>query len=295
MTRPSNKRSLLADTGLLYAAAIWGSTFFIVKAALSEIDPVVLVAYRFALAALIMAGYLLISNRSLWRDLHQGIILGVMLWLIYAPQTIGLKFTTASNSGFITGLFVVFVPILALIFFRKKIKPLEYAAVGLSLIGLWLLTGGIHGMNFGDAITLITAVAYALHVLYADRYAKAGLDPFVLSFQQFLVVALLSFISALIFDLPFTFGSVGTIGIIVFLTIFPTVSAFVIQLVAQRHTAAIRVSLIFALEPVFAAIFAWTLGGEDFVAQRAVGGLLIFCAMITAELAPRIHPESEED
>jgi drug/metabolite transporter (DMT)-like permease len=288
MTQPERKRSLIADAGLLYAAAIWGSTFFIVKAALADIDPVVLVAYRFGLAALILGGYLVVSRRALWRNLREGVILGVMLWLIYAPQTIGLRFTTASNSGLITGLFVVFVPLLALLFFRKKIRPLELVAVGLSLIGLWLLTGGIRGMNLGDAITLITAVAYALHVLYADRFVKAGFDPYTLCFQQFVVVSLLSFIAAILFRLPFSAGSANTIGIVVFLTLFPTISAFVIQLVAQRHTAAIRVSLIFALEPVFAAIFAWTLGGEQFIAERAIGGLLIFSAMITAELAPRL-------
>jgi len=288
MTQPERKRSLIADAGLLYAAAIWGSTFFIVKAALADIDPVVLVAYRFGLAALILGGYLVVSRRALWRNLREGVILGVMLWLIYAPQTIGLRFTTASNSGFITGLFVVFVPILALLFFRKKIRRLELVAVGLSLIGLWLLTGGIRGMNLGDAITMITAVAYALHVLYADRFVKAGFDPYTLCFQQFVVVSLLSFIAAILFRLPFSAGSANTIGIVVFLTLFPTISAFVIQLVAQRHTAAIRVSLIFALEPVFAAIFAWTLGGEQFIAERAIGGLLIFSAMITAELAPRL-------
>ncbi len=288
MTESKRRRSLLADFGLLYAAAIWGSTFFIVKAALADIDPVVLVAYRFALATILLGGYLVVIRKPLWKHLREGIILGIMLWLIYAPQTIGLRFTTATNSGFITGLFVVFVPILALLFFRKRIRPLELTAVALSVAGLWLLTGGIEAMNLGDAVTLVTAVAYALHVLYADRYAKAGHDPIALCFQQFLVVSILSFIGALSFRLPFTIGSLSTAGIILFLTLFPTISAFVIQLIAQKHTAAIRVSLIFALEPVFAAIFAWTLGGEAFVAQRALGGLLIFCAMITAELAPRI-------
>lgn len=139
-------------------------------------------------------------------------------------------------------------------------------------------------MNFGDLITLIAAFFYALHLLYCDKYMKAGRDPIVISVQQFLLVGALSFATAWIFDLPFSMGDRTTILTVVFLTLLPTLSAFLIQLYAQKLTSPFRVSLIFALEPVFAAIFAWTLGGEQFVIRSAAGGLLIFIAMIVAEL-----------
>ena len=278
------RHRILAEIGLLYAAAIWGATFFIVKDVISFIDPVVLVGYRFALAGVLLAGYLAIKRVPMLVGLKDGLILGVILWALYIPQTIGLGFTSAANSGFITGLFVVIVPILAYALFHKKPSRWEAVALVLSLAGLWFLTGGISGMNFGDLITLIAAFFYALHLLYCDKYMKAGRDPIVISAQQFLLVGALSFVTAWLFDLPFSIGNRTSILTVIFLTLLPTLSAFLIQLYAQKMTSPFRVSLIFALEPVFAAIFAWTLGGEEFVIRSAAGGLLIFVAMIVAEL-----------
>lgn len=152
----SNGKVIAYEFGLLYAAAIWGATFFIVKDALSAIDPLVLVGHRFTIAAAVLAVVLPLTGRSLIRQWRQGVVLGLMLWFIYAPQTVGLKFTTASNSGFITGLFVVFVPLLAFFLFRRRATSRELLALGLAFIGLWFLTGGIDAINLGDLITLIT-------------------------------------------------------------------------------------------------------------------------------------------
>jgi drug/metabolite transporter (DMT)-like permease len=277
-------KKTLAGLGLFYAAAIWGSTFFIVKSSLRDIDPVTLVGYRFLLAAALLAIMLIIFKKPLLANVKQGLVLGIFLWILYISQTIGLKFTTASNSGFITGLFVAFVPIFSLILFRKKPNKIALLAVAISLAGLWFLTGGLSQINLGDLLTLLAAMAYAIHILYADRYMKAGTDPYVVCFQQFAFVGLLSLITAAIFGRPFAIATIRTTWVILFLTIFPTLSAFVIQLVGQRIISPIRVSLIFAFEPVFAAVFAWTLGGEQIMAGRAMGGLLIFLAMIISGL-----------
>jgi drug/metabolite transporter (DMT)-like permease len=276
-------RTYMADLGLLYSAAIWGSTFFVVKNSLASIDPVTLVAYRFLLAASLLAPVLLIAGKALFKDLKAGLILGFILWVLYVPQTIGLGITTASNSGFITGLFVAFVPVFSLVFLRKTPGAPKWIAVAISLTGLWILTGGVAGINAGDLLTIITAMACAAHLLYGDRCAKGGIDPYVLNFQQFAVAGLLSVVAAAVFGRPFTVATQGTIWVVVFLALFPTLSAFVIQLVAQKHTAAIKVSLIFTLEPAFAALFAWTVGGEAFAAHRAVGGSLIVAAIFLSE------------
>lgn len=281
---PSRLRQLLAEAGLVYAAIIWGATFFIVKGVLQHVDPLVLVGYRFLLAGVLLLALLLILRKPIFPHLKQGLLLGFVLWMLYAPQTIGLEYTSASNSGFITGLFVVFVPILAYLFWRKSPSPWEYLAVALSVAGLWLLTGGIHGMNFGDAITLLAALMYALHLLLCDRVMKAGLDPLVNSCQQFIFVGLLSLAAAAVLGRPFEVTSESAWWTIIFLALFPTLSAFLAQLYAQKIASPFRTSLIFTLEPVFAAIFAWTLGGEQFVMRSALGGLLIFVAMIVAEL-----------
>lgn len=280
-------RSHLADLGLLYIAAIWGSTFFVVKDSLAYVDPVVLVAYRFVLATLLMAGYMLYRRKPWFSNFKAGGLLGLLLWLCYVAQTIGLKFTTAANSGFITGLFVAFVPVLALALFRELPSPSKIAAVFVSMTGLWFLTGGLTKINTGDLLTMITAVAFAAYILVADRYAKANLDLYILSFQQFLTVAGLSVSVALVFGLPFTVASTGTMGVILFLTLFPTLSAFVIQLVAQKFITPVKVSLILAAEPIFAALFAWSWGGEAFVLRQAMGGLLVVLAIIVAEIPIR--------
>ena len=270
----------LSDAGLFYAAVIWGSTFFIVKDALADIDPIIMVAYRFLLAGTILWLFLLVKGKSIFTGMGRAFFLSVILWFLYVPQTVGLKYTTASNSGFITGLFVAFIPIFLRLIFKRKPSLMEVIASIVSLIGLWVLTGGLKDINIGDSLTLVAAVTYALHVLYSDKYMKAGVDPYVISCQQFLMVGLLSLITGLVLDLPFTIGSARAGWIVVFLALFPTLSAFLIQMIAQKITSPLKVSLIFALEPVFAAIFAWTWGGEEIVFHRALGGLFIFSALI---------------
>jgi drug/metabolite transporter (DMT)-like permease len=273
-----------ADLGLLYAAAIWGTTFFIIKGILPFIDPVLLVGYRVTSAALILLVIILWQRKKPFSNLKLGFILGLVLWLLFIAQTIGLKYTSASNSGFITGLFVIFVPLFSFLFFNKIPTLRRSIAVLISVIGLWFLVGGFSKFNIGDLLTLFCAMFYAAHILLADRYVRKNIDPYVLCFQQFLWMGIFSFASALIFHLPFKFDGYQTWWVIAYLVLFPTLSAFLIQLLAQKYTAPIKVSLIFALEPVFGAMFSWTLGGEQFLINHAIGGFLIFVAMILAGL-----------
>ena len=144
-----------------------------------------------------------------------------MLWFLYVPQTMGLKYTTASNSGFITGLFVMFVPLFFRTIFKRRPTVMEVIASIVSLGGLWILTGGLRDINIGDILTLSAAMTYALHLLYSDKYMKAGIDPFLISCQQFLIVGVLCILTALVFDLPFKVGSLEAGGIVVFLALFP--------------------------------------------------------------------------
>lgn len=284
MPSAPKRKTLLADMGLAYAAAIWGSTFFLVKGALADIDPVTMVAYRFLLAGMVLLVYLLVKGRAVLQGLGRALFLSVILYLLYIPQTVGLGFTTASNSGFITGLFVFFTPFFMITIFKHKPTVMEMIGAAVSLAGLWILTGGLHDINFGDSLTLIAALTYALHVLYSDRYMKAGVDPLVISCQQFLLVGIFSLLSVGVLGRSYGVESTHAGAVVVFLALFPTLSAFVIQMFAQRITAPVKVSLIFAFEPVFAGIFAWTLGGEPFVAHRALGGLFIFLALVISGL-----------
>jgi len=174
----------LYDTGLFYCARIWGSTFFIVKDVVASVDPVALTGYRFFISALALAPWALTRPHPL-RVLKEGVILGALLLLLYVTQTAGLVYTTASNSGFITGTFIFFVPLFLLLFLREKPTAGQWMAVALAVAGLWLLTGGISGFNRGDALTVFAAMAYAGHLLATDRFVKADEDTVLLAFHQF--------------------------------------------------------------------------------------------------------------
>ncbi|MDD5303364.1 MAG: DMT family transporter [Elusimicrobia bacterium] len=273
-----------ADFGLVYCAAVWGATFYMVKDALAGVDPVAMVAHRFLLSALLLAPWALVRP-SRGRHLKESLILAVLLFLLYTTQTIGLGYTSASNSGFITGLFVIFVPIFLLFFFRKSPTVVQWVSSVLALLGLWMLTGGISSVNFGDVITLVAAATYAGHLLATDKYVRADADAVVLAFHQFWMTGLMALLYCLVSGRSLAVAGDKAAGTIAFLAVVPTLSAFFIQMRAQKVTLPIKVSLIFSLEPVFGALFAWTLGGEAFVPARAAGGGLIVAAMMAGELS----------
>jgi len=277
-------KTVWADLGLFYAAVVWGYSFIVVRDALAEIDAVMMVAVRFLIAGSALLLFLMVTGRPFWRGWGRAFFLSVILWFLYIPQTVGLRYTTASNSGFITGLFVFFIPLFMQLVFRRKPNLMEWLASGVALAGLYVLTGGLADINLGDSLTLIAAMTYALHVLYSDKYMKAGVDPFVISCQQFLLVGVFSLVAVLLTGVEWRVTSGFAWRSVLFLALFPTLSAFVIQMVAQRFTSPLRVSLIFAFEPVFAALFAWTVGGEQPVLHRALGGLLVFAALVISGL-----------
>lgn len=277
--------NLLCDLALFYCSAIWGSTFFIVKDTLSMLHPVSMVAYRFLLAALLLLPFA-IAKRGLFKYLRESFILTIFLVLLYVSQTWGLKYTTASNSGFITGLFVVFVPLFSALLFKKPVSKTHWFSSAMAVAGLWVLTGGIKGFNLGDGLTLIAAATYALHVLFMDSYAKARLDITVLTFQQFWMTGAICLAAALGWGFPLGAAEVPrALGVLTFLAVFPTLSGFYMQMWAQQFVPPVRAALIFALEPVFAAVFAWTLGGEKITASGALGGGIIVSALVFSELA----------
>lgn len=279
----SHFKRVLADSGLVYSAAIWGSTFFVVKRSLDYISPLALISYRFFLASAILYIYLRLKKKKVFTDFRNGVLLSFILWGVYFPQTAGLKITTASNSGFITGLFIVFVPIFGWIFLKKKPSSIKMISVAIAITGLWVLTGGIGEANSGDYLTLITAVFYAIHIITVGRIMEKGSDPYILTFQQFFGVGLLSLISAPILGNTLGWSSPSVLPVIIFLGIFPTLSAFLIQTVAQKFTSPVKVAIIFSLEPLFAAVFSWTFGGEQFILIRGLGGGLMVFAFIISE------------
>jgi len=222
------------------------------------------------------------------RTLLHGAILGSFLYLAYLFQMWGIQYTSASHAGFITGLFVLFVPILGYLFFR--FKPTRNVLIGiiLAVFGLLMLTGAnpLH-WNKGDSLVLVCAVAVAFHVVFMGKFAPQS-DVYLLTAVQLSTVSLLT-----IFALPFSEFSWPTITahnvfILIYLALFGTVYTFLMQTSMQRFTTTARAALIFAMEPVFAALFAYLIGGEILGLRGWIGGTLIVAGMMSAEVRWRV-------
>ncbi|HOI41571.1 MAG TPA: DMT family transporter [Elusimicrobiales bacterium] len=278
------KTAALYDLGLFYCAAIWGSTFIVTKSALDNVHPITMVGIRFLISALAILPWAL-KRPSFTRHMKEGFGLAFFLCLLYMTQTAGLQFTTASNSGFITGLFIIFIPVFMFLARGEKPKRMEVVSALLAIAGMWLLTGGVRGFNLGDGLTLIAAMAYSGHLIITDRYVKSDADPLLLAFHQFWITGAVAMLFAALMGWPMGVNGAKGWWIIVFLALFPTLSAFYIQMLAQRRSDPFKVGIIFTLEPVFAAAFAWTLGGEEFFWVKAAGGFLIVSGMLLGELA----------
>jgi drug/metabolite transporter (DMT)-like permease len=289
------------ELALLYCAAIWGSTFYVVRDAVVELHPLTLIAWRFTIAGVLLLIPLVFAGATRASPAtavpaqpgathasplqqNAGYLLGVIIFVLYAAQTWGLKFTSAANSAFITGLFIIFIPPFAWLLHRNVPGRMRLIAIVVAVVGLFLLTGGLAGFNTGDLLTLIAAATYAVHVLLTGQAMERGLSPWVVACQQLLVCGVLSFSAAALLGVPLSMGSPRAAGMVWFLALLPTLSAYVLQLIAQRRVDPLRTALIFTLEPVFGALFAWTLGGELFGWLSAAGGLLIVLAMFISEL-----------
>ena len=277
-----------AELSLLFMTLIWGSTFPLVKNALSYSSPFVFLTLRFGLASL--AIWLFFSKKISFKDkdiLKAGAIIGIFLFLGFAFQTMGLKTTAASKSAFITGLFVILVPPLS--FVTLKEKPTIFSLVGLILAvcGLWLMTRPKGSeLNFGDLLTFFCAVSFSLQVILVQIYTKR-FDFITLTFIQILVTALLSIPSMLIFEKAKMAYHPNLILALFICAIFATAVAIFIQNRMQKETTAVKASLIYALEPVFAAIFSFLLLGEVLGWLGILGGGLILAGMRSSELGKR--------
>ncbi|HUT85378.1 MAG TPA: DMT family transporter [Elusimicrobiales bacterium] len=270
--------------GLVYCSLIWGSTFFVVKDALAGVHPVSMVAFRFLLAALLILPVVLVKKIA-HCHIKEGFVLACFLTIGYVSQTWGLQYTTASNSGFITALSVLFVPIILFFFFARSVSKKQWISCFVASIGLWFLTGGVSGFNFGDMLTLVCAPGFALQIIYIAKYVKNNSNLLSLAFHQFWITGILCLIISFVFGYSLAVTSVKVGWMIVFLAVFPTLSAFFIQLWSQKRVEPVKVGLILALEPLFAAVFAWTLGAEAIKFKTVIGGSIIIIAMLISELS----------
>lgn len=276
----------LSVTALTVVTAIWGWSFLLVKDAVAGYPVFPFLAVRFSLAALLVLPFFSHRLRALDRGaLVGGVLMGAALFSGYAFQTTGLLFTSAANSGFITGLFVVLTPLFEAILLRRLPRLDLLGAVLLSTTGLALLSwrlGG--GVNLGDLLSLCCAGVYAVHLLLTSYMARRH-DTGVLVIVQIATVALLAWVFS-IPALPRLWPIPRPTWIAIVVTaIFATALAYFVQTTFQRYLSALQTALIFTLEPVFAGLFAVLLGGEHLGWRGLGGGALIVVGMLAGRRA----------
>jgi drug/metabolite transporter (DMT)-like permease len=278
-----------AEGILFLMTAVWGTTFALGKILLLEWSPLQVIAFRFALASLIVGG---LFRRSIFplsgRQLRSGALLGAFLFSGFAVQNIGLGLTSASKSGFLTSLTVVFVPLLQVVWERKS--PHWGNIIGILIVasGLWLLTSPEGaGFNLGDVLTLLCAVAFSVYIIYLDMISGVA-TAMQLTFVQLSVNAFLAIGSSLMFEHTFRGGSISAMAILVYLTIFATVLTTLAQTRFQKDTTPTRAAIIFSGEPVFAAIFAGFVLQERLGPLGMFGGGLILAGILVSELSGEI-------
>lgn len=274
----------MATSALLLASAVWGWTFVLVKDALREVGPFWFLALRFSLATLLSLPFLAgRPGARAWNTWRWGGLLGLALFGGYFLQTWGLVYTTAQKSGLITGLSVVLVPVIAWAFGRRPTRR-TWLGVALAAVGLFFLSlGGAslgEGTWFGDLLTALCAVAFALHLVLLDRYAKAA-DPRSLLAPQVGLVALLSLVgSGWRGEVTFAFPSQVWVAVGVTAAL-ATTGAFGLVLWAGRRVTAPRIAIVLSTEPMFAALFGWWLLGEVLSPLQAAGAALVLAGILS--------------
>ena len=258
--------------------AVWGWTFVLVKDAISHYATLPFLALRFGLALIVMVA--LVRRLPDRRTLKVGALIGLALTAGYLLQTVGLQYTSPGNAGLITGLFVVFTPILERLFGRP-VAFRTVVAVAVALLGTALLAGGGGGVGFGDLLMVGCAMAFALHIVLLSHWAP-GLAPAPLAMVQMATASVL-----------FSFGSVtgfhvptGSVWFAIAVTgVLASAFGFLVQTWAQAHLSASRTALVLASEPAWALIFAVLLAGQRFVPIQAAGAALVLAAIFGHELA----------
>jgi drug/metabolite transporter (DMT)-like permease len=282
----------LAVLALLSVAAAWGSTFFLTKDLLTRMDVADYLALRFLIASFALV---LVHPPAIGRlsrlDRGRAVALGITYGIAQLVQTEGLRHTAASVSGFVTGMYVVFTPLLAAVILRHRIGRWAWVAVFFATIGLGVLSLRGFSMGTGELLTLAAAGLYALHIIGLGAWSTPT-NAFGLSSLQMIVITCVCAIGAIPggFSVPSTGGDWVSVF---YMALVAGAVALIVQTWAQAHLTPTRAAIAMTMEPVFASAFAVLFGSESVTWRMLVGGALVMSAMYLVELAPRRKFEAE--
>jgi drug/metabolite transporter (DMT)-like permease len=268
---------------LFLVSLIWGSTFFIIKDTVTTVDESFIVFVRTGLAFLALFLFYLIKTPRKLLDKSAfiyGSILGSLLASIYLSQTIGLKFTSTGHSAFITGSAVVIVPFLLFTIWKTKLLKIDLLSVGIVLVGIFFLTYDFETqINRGDLITLITAISLAFHIVFAQQFVKKTDAGIIVTYQFFFAMAVSLIAFLFTNENELIINSKGWYSLI-YLGLIGTLVCYFITVWVQKFVPAIRVSIILATEPLFAALCSYIFISEKLNTREFIGAGLIMAGVL---------------
>jgi len=283
------EKSKLATWMILLGVLFWGATFSFTKQAVGIVDVYSFLSIRFIIASILLAiifanKFKLYTKEILWK----GILLGTILSAGFILQTTGIKYTTASNAGFITGLVVILVPIIISVINKKLPKVNQIIAIVLALGGLALLTlKNKFSINIGDVWVLLATFALATHLILITKLVK-NINASLFVITQLFTVGIITGIVGLITNYRITIsGDWNVWKAILFCAIFASAYMYTTQAYMQRYITELKTAIIFSFEPLFAVLVAYLYLNEQITSHTLIGGLLIFIAMIISEIKQR--------
>ena len=280
-----------ADLGLFYCAFFWGVSFVSMKILVGVYPASWILFLRFSAAAVLV--YIFFHGRiqkNLKHDFKSGFILGVLLFIAIATQTVGLNYIGGGRSAFISATYVLMVPFM--IWVMRKIFPgwITLIAALLCVTGMYLLTGDevSGGFNIGDFLTLICALTFAVQVIAIEKFTQ-GCDPVTLSFSEFVILAVCAFIYSALFETKNNFIDFESLPELLFTIVLCTFGCYMLQICAQKYVKPSRAVIIMSLESVFGLISSVILLNESVTLRSILGCILIFVAVLMSELEPLIR------
>jgi drug/metabolite transporter (DMT)-like permease len=282
-------KSMLPIIAILGCCLVWGTTFTVVKDVSNSIDPFLLSGLRNLIATSVLCAYIIITKKGKIlldkNSLRSGLVLGILLGTIYISQTIGISFTSANHSAFITCSAVIMVPVILFLFGWEKFNKKQIISISMVAIGLVLLTlkSGLSGFNLGDLITLAAAVVCAVHIVFSGLYVRKY-NFLSLIFYQFLFAGLVSFLGLFskqaIFNFPPIFFENEAIYNVLYLGLLGTLFCYFVTVWGQKHVSTTYIALIFSLEPLFASVTNYLVLNEVFTTKEFIGAVIIFGGIV---------------
>jgi drug/metabolite transporter (DMT)-like permease len=286
-------KPLKADLLLILVTLFWGSSYLFMKMGLESLGEFNLIALRFGFAFLLASAIFFrrLRNSNL-QTFKYASLLGFILFVVFIAITFGLKTTSTSNAGFLVSLTVIFVPLISIFVFKRKIESKLIISILLAMTGIALLTIQLpFKITLGDLLCIATALFYAIHIIVVS-FAAQEVDTLNLGILQLGFAALYGLIFSFIFETPSLPDTANAWIAILVLSIFCSALGFIIQIVAQKYTSATRTGLIFSLEPVFAALFGYLFAHEILSINGYIGAFLVLFSVILSSVKLNIPDKS---